>query len=222
MGILLHPVTMFEDFFALGTLGGRMWDLILPSSTQRFPNDGHIHSNTRRRAGIRAGCMPVRSMRRRGPTLPDALRSLFGRTAHFAFCQHPPKTNKPRLQVNLLSSFRPAMQKTQLVALVAVLLALVFSSSEAIPCRYCDQQTCRNACLDDLKYCYQWEKDNHKTTPCLSFYYVCNAACAFSPRSADDALENSTTSHDEFPAVSPTNFELPENETAESTPTKSD
>jgi hypothetical protein len=147
---------------------------------------------------------------------------LLGRTTHFAIYQHPPKTNKPILQVKLLSSFKPAMQKTQLVALVAVLLALVFSSSDAIPCRYCDQQTCRNACLDDLKWCYEWEKENHKKTKCLSFYYICGAGCAFSPRAAGDSPEDFPAINEELPTVDSSDFDLPENDTAELTQFTSD
>jgi hypothetical protein len=125
------------------------------------------------------------------------------------------------------------MQKTQLVALVVLLLALVFTFSEALPCRFCDQQTCRAACLTDLKNCYQWEKDHHKEQHCLSFYYICGAGCAFSPRSAGNSPEDTPTKNevlpsatptknDALPSATPTNFELPENETAVLAPSTSD
>jgi hypothetical protein len=110
------------------------------------------------------------------------------------------------------------MQKTRFLAAVFVLLALVFSSSEAIPCRYCNQRLCRSACTNDLKYCYQWEKDRHKKQYCLTLYYACNAACAFSPRAAGDEPEEPPANNDELPAVGSTNFESPENETAMLTP----
>jgi hypothetical protein len=110
------------------------------------------------------------------------------------------------------------MQKTQLVALVVLLLALVFTSSEALPCRFCDQQTCRAACLTDLKNCYQWEKDHHKKQHCLSFYYICGAGCAFSPRSAGNSPEDSPTNNEVLPSATPIKNEV----LSSATPTKNE